>query len=107
MAMASTRTPAHVIFNGRPGHYRAVPPSHTAPPTATEVCFRNLTGSVVTVWFPGNFLLGSPHVIENGETRCFQIDSATVAGTYPYAAQVAATGEFVEGNSPPDIIIDR
>jgi hypothetical protein len=71
------------------------------------VCFRNLTGSGVRVWFPGDFLVGSPLNLENGDTLCVDINPATVAGTYPYAAQVTASGEFIQGNSPPEIIIDR
>lgn len=99
------RAPAHVIFIRRGGQYRAVPPAHAAPPTDATVCFRNLTGSPVRVWFPGDFLRGSPTEIAHDATQCFEINAA--AGAYTYAAQVTATNEFVEGNSPPEIIIDR
>jgi hypothetical protein len=107
MAFASTRTAAHVVFTGRGGHLRAVPPSYTAPPTADSVCFRNLTGSVVRVWFPGDFLLGSPLNLDNGETRCIDINPQAAPGAYTYAAQVAGANDFIQGNSPPEIIIDR
>jgi hypothetical protein len=103
----ATRTPADVVFKGRTGNYRAVPPVHTARPADTQVCFRNLTGSPVRVWFPGDFLVGSPFTMDQGETRCVDISPTAGAGTYSYSAQVSATGEFIEGNSPPEVIIDR
>ncbi|HKZ33606.1 MAG TPA: hypothetical protein VJ648_14750 [Vicinamibacteria bacterium] len=106
MAMASTRTPADVVFKGHTGDYRAN--SHKTKPNDTHVCFRNMTGSPVRVWFPGNFLLGSPLTLDDStETRCLEINPEAASGTYTYAAQVTATGEFIKGNSPPEVIIDR
>lgn len=104
--MADTRTPANVVFTGHTGRYRAN--SHRTRPSDTQVCFRNLTGSPVRVWFPGDFLLGSPLILPDGtQTACLDINPAAAAGFYTYAAQVTTTGEFIQGNSPPDIIIDR
>lgn len=101
----STRIPADVVFKGHTGHYKAN--AHKTKPGDTQVCFRNQTGSPVLVWFPDNFLVGSPATIAQGDTVCYPIREGLPGGVYTYAAQVTTTGEFVEGGSPPEIVIDR
>jgi hypothetical protein len=102
----SGRAPADVVFIRRGSTYRAEPPSHKAnPATKTNVTFRNLTGSQVLVWFPGSFLLGSPRPLGDAD-ETFDISPEARAGAFPYAAYVVTANEFVEGNSPPEIIID-
>ncbi len=104
---ATARGPADVIFIRRGSKYRAEPPSHKANvATKANVTFRNLTGSPVTVWFPGNFLQGSPRTVGDAD-ETFDINPETLAGAYPYTAYVVTANEFVEGNSPPEIIIDK
>jgi hypothetical protein len=105
----SRTTPADVIFVRRGSKYRAEPPSHKVHPLSKDfVCFRNLTGYPVWVWFPGDFLIGSPALIVGAdEDRCFNVNPAAAAGSYPYSAYVSGANDFVEGNSPPEIIIDR
>ncbi len=104
---ASARGPADVTFIRRGSGYRAEPPSHKAnPATKTNVTFRNLTGSPVLVWFPTDFLLGSPRTV--GDTdESFDINPEARAGAFPYAAYVVTANQLVEGNSPPEIIIDK
>ena len=105
----SRTTPADVIFHRSGSKYRADPPSHKAHPnTKPNVCFRNLTGYPVWVWFPGDFLIGSPALIVGAdEDRCFNVNPEAAAGSYAYSAYVVGSNEFVEGNSPPEIIIDK
>jgi len=103
----SRTTPADVIFHKSGSKYRADPPSHKAHPnTKANVCFRNLTGHPVWIWFPEDFLVGSPARLDDDD-RCFEFNPAAAAGSYPYSAYVVGPNEFVEGNSPPEIIIDR
>ena len=101
------RGPADVTFVKQGSKYRAQPPAHKANPlTKNSVTFRNVTGNPVLVWFPGNFLTGSPGELGAADVT-FPINPASPAGSYPYAAYVVGANEFVEGNSPPEIIIDK
>jgi hypothetical protein len=104
----SRTTAADVIFVQRGSKYWAVPPSHKAHPfTKPSVSFYNLTGHPVWVWFPEDFLLGSPSLIPDNEERPFELNPKAAPGPHPYAAYVVGPNEFVEGNSPPEIIIDK
>jgi hypothetical protein len=107
-ASVSRTTAADVIFVQRGSQYRAVPPSHKAHPfTKPGVSFYNLTGHTVWVWFPEDFLLGSPSPIADNAERTFDVNPEAAPGAHAYSAYVVGPNEFVEGNSPPEIIIDR
>ncbi len=103
----SERTPVDVSFVPHKGGYRAEPPSHVAHPFAKNtVTFRNFTGSPVDVFFPGGFLTGGPSRIDVNAEATWTIADVP-AGVYPYAAYVVNAKQFVEGNSAPEIIIDK
>jgi len=104
--------PADVFLIRSGGKFKADPPRQKVHPvTRDQLCIRNLTGSEVVVWFPRRFLVGSPaaevYTLHPDETRCFSVAAETLAGVYPYGAYVVDAREFVEGNTPPDIIIDK
>jgi len=99
----AARIAANVIFNRSPGHYRPFPRQH-GPAHGTQVCFRNMTGSVVTVWFPGNFLLARPGGRERRDAL-FRDQPGGSAGTYPYAARSPRRASSWRV-TPADIIID-
>jgi len=105
--------PAADVFLIRRGNvYKADPPRQKVHPASrNQLCVRNLTESDVVVWFPSHFLVGSPeadtYTLRPSETKCFSAGAETTAGVYPYAAYVVTAREFVEGNTPPDIIIDK
>ena len=101
-------TPADIIFRRAADGYRAVPPVYRAhPPSRDAVLIRNLTGHRVTVWSPQGVLDGTPRSIDPRAEESFQINTAVDVGAFVYAAYVADEEEFVEGNSPPVIIIDK
>lgn len=107
-ARMSRAIAADVIFVQRGSKYWAVPPRYKAHPfTKPGVSFYNLTGHPVSIWFPEDFLVGSPSLIPDREERTYEVNPTATAGPHPYAAYVAGPDEFVEGNSPPDIIIDK
>jgi len=108
--MGSVPADVYLIKSG--GKYKADPPRPKVHPlTRNQLCIRNFTGSDVYLWFPGRFMVGAApadvYVLRDGETPCFTVPDTTVAGVYSYAAYVVAAKEFVEGNTPPDIIIDK
>jgi hypothetical protein len=105
-------TAADVFLIRRGNVYKADPPRQRVhPATRNQLCIRNLTGSNVLLWFPENVLVGeSPadvHTLLSGGQACFSVASEALGGVYPYAAYVMDDSEFVEGNTPPDIIIDK
>lgn len=103
----SKNAPVDVSFVPHGSRYRAQPPSHVARPYLKgTVTFRNYTGSAVDVFFPGGFLFGGPSTIGAGREETYTIADNT-DGVYPYAAYVVDAKQFVEGNSSPEIIIDR
>lgn len=103
----SQKTPVDVSFVPHGSRYRAEPPSHVARPYAKgTVTFRNYTRSAVDVFFPGGVLTGGPPTIAAGGEETYTI-AELAAGVYPYAAYVVDAKQFVEGNSSPEIIIDR
>jgi len=90
---------------------RPIPPAEGPPAHPEPAVHPQLHGSDVYLWFPGRFMVGAApadvYVLRDGETPCFTVPDTTVAGVYSYAAYVVAAKEFVEGNTPPDIIIDK
>jgi len=100
--------PADIVFRKTRTDYRAAPPVYTAhPPTKATVLIRNLTGSRVKVWSPQNALLDTPRELDDQDEYPFPINAEKDSGTYAYTAYVVDADEFVEGNSPPVIIIDK
>lgn len=100
--------PADIILRRRGSHYRAAPPVYRAhPPTSGSVRIRNITGSPVKVWSPQDALLETPREIADRDEYSFPINPRTDTGSYAYTAYVVDADDFVEGNSPPVIIIDR
>lgn len=100
--------PADIVFRKTGPNYRAAPPAYPAhPDTKATVLIRNMTGSRVKVWSPQNALLETPREIDDRDEYPFPINPEIGAGTYAYTAYVVDADEFVEGNSPPVIIIDK
>jgi len=100
--------PADIFFRKTGAQYRATPPVfnvHLA--SKPNVLIRNLTGDEVIVWAPQDVLLGTPHSLASGTEYSFAVNDKLDAGTYVYTAWVVGTDQFVEGNSPPAIIIDK
>jgi len=99
---------ADIVLKKTGPWYRATPPTYTAHPASEPtVLIRNLTGSPVKVWSPQGALLDTPREIPDTEEYPFPINTSIDSGTYVYTAYVVGAEEFVEGNSPPEIIIDR
>jgi hypothetical protein len=100
--------PADIVLRKTGPRYRATPPVYTAhPDTKPTVLIRNLTGSPVKVWSPQGALLDTPREIPDTDEYPFPINPETRSGNYAYTAYVVGAEEFVEGNSPPEVIIDR
>jgi hypothetical protein len=93
-------------YKAEPSRARFFAPT---PGDVLRIC--NLTGSEVRLWFPGDFLVGNPaadvYALRNTEAKGFTVPERTERGVYSYAAYVVEAKEFVEGNTPPDIIIDK
>jgi len=100
--------PADIVFRKTGNRYRAIPPAPIVNRLSQrELLVRNLTGLPVTVWAPQGVLLGTPLDVPSKGEQIFAVNPDLEPGTYVYTAYVKDTDQFVEGNSPPAIIIDK
>jgi hypothetical protein len=106
--MALTRADIVFFKRGCCG-YRAYPPTFFAHRTTNPVVtILNLTGHLVRVFFPKDVLRPEKSTeIANGELGTFRVNYELDSGSYVYVAYVDGTNQLVEGNSPPEIIIDK
>jgi hypothetical protein len=60
----------------------------------------------ITIWFPQAGLMSSATLDIDSGTGTLEVQSGAEPGTYSYAVYCHDTGEFLEGNSHPVMIIE-
>lgn len=103
MVLTST---AHkvVLLKIAAGNYRARPAYQPATP-GEDVRFINLTGGTVVITFPGGLFTQDTLTLADGAKNTVTLRDQLPDGRYAYAAQVG--GVDVQGESSPEIIVDR
>jgi hypothetical protein len=103
MALTST---AHkvLLLKIAPDNYRARPAYQPAAP-GEDVRFVNLTGGTVVITFPAGLFTQDTLTLAQGTKNTLTVRDQLPDGRYVYAAQVG--GVDVQGESSPEIIVDR